>query len=259
MPEIPVSSLAARTQTLAENARQALERGNLDYAIGACAEVLRAEPGCLAVRRLQYRALRRRFASRRNFAIRALRGFLAGPSGWRRFRQTPAHALAWSEAQLLVDPSSVRAWKRLAGAARELDLSETAVFAREIIRELRPGDRANLCELGEAWLAADRPDRALEVAHLLTKRYPSRADGPALLRKASVAQTIAEGGWETTVSFRDRLNRQAETASPERVPPARIVTLDVRTPAQIREALERAGLGLRHSGPDTSDSAAGGR
>src|SRR5436305_13964586 len=53
MPEVPVSALDPRHQKLVENARVALERGNLDYVLEVTAQVLKTAPGCLPVRRLQ--------------------------------------------------------------------------------------------------------------------------------------------------------------------------------------------------------------
>jgi hypothetical protein len=242
MPEIPVSSLDARHQVLAEKARVALEQGNLDYAVGACAEVLKAAPGCLTVRRWQRVALRRRETGK-TFAACALRGLPAPWLRWGRSPPDPARLLAAADAQLVADPTSVRALKQLASAAAELDLPETVVFAREAIRELQPADRGNLLSLGEAWLVAGQPARAVEVANALLALRPGDAAGQELLRKATVAQTIAAGQWETTASFRERLDREASSNASPSVPPppAKIVALDARTPAEIHAAWERAG------------------
>ena len=53
MPEIPVAQLDPRHQKLIENARIALDRGNLDYVLEVTAQVLKMQPGCLPVRKLQ--------------------------------------------------------------------------------------------------------------------------------------------------------------------------------------------------------------
>jgi uncharacterized protein HemY len=53
MPEIPVSALDPKQQRQVENARIALERGDLDYVLEVCAQILKKSPGCLPVRRLQ--------------------------------------------------------------------------------------------------------------------------------------------------------------------------------------------------------------
>ena len=53
MPELPVASRDPRYQKLVENARIALDRGNLDYVLEVTAQILRVQPGCLPVRKLQ--------------------------------------------------------------------------------------------------------------------------------------------------------------------------------------------------------------
>ncbi len=52
MPDVTVSSLDSRLQKQVENAQTALQRGNLDYVLDVAAQVLKAAPGCLPVRKL---------------------------------------------------------------------------------------------------------------------------------------------------------------------------------------------------------------
>ena len=80
-------------------------------------------------------------------------------------------------------------------------------FALAAIRELQPGNFANLQALGEAWLAAGQPAEALSVANSMLAARPGDAAGLELLRKASVAQTVALGNWESAASFRDKIRR----------------------------------------------------
>ena len=54
-----------------ENARIALERGQLDYALDATGEILLAAPACVAVRRLQREAQLKRFKTRGGLMARA--------------------------------------------------------------------------------------------------------------------------------------------------------------------------------------------
>jgi hypothetical protein len=206
MPEIPVSSIEVRLQKLAAQARIALEQGSLDYALATCGRILRTAPGCLEVRRLQRVAQLRRWRERNRFvaklrgAAAEVRALLAGGA-----RQDPARMFADAEAVLSTDPVSVPALKRLAAAALALDLPETAVFAGEAVRELRPDDRDNLLRLGEAWLAARRPEEALRLAEALLRTQPSDPEAQALMRQASIAQTVARGKWEAPTTFRDKL------------------------------------------------------
>jgi len=80
MPEVPVASLDPRHQKLIENARIALDRGNLDYVLEVTAQVLKAAPGCLPVRRLQRVAqLRQNRGKGGGFMGKAFSGLSAAP------------------------------------------------------------------------------------------------------------------------------------------------------------------------------------
>lgn len=206
MPGIELTSLSTRQQQLAENARIALERGQPDYAEEAAGEILRLAPGCVAVRRLQRKAQLARFRCHATLwrRVRARLGFALL---WIRHEHTPGARLAAAEKLLVLDPTLCGALKLFAEAALAQKWPETAAFAREAVRELRPHDRANLIALGEAFIGAGQPAEAMGIAGHVLREDP--ADGPALelLHDASIAQTVARGNWESPGSFRDKLNR----------------------------------------------------
>jgi len=203
VPEVTAASLDARQQKLAANAQLALERGQFDYVLGVTAEILAAAPGCVAVRRLQRRA------QLQSIRPGHLRKALAGAAVLlvRRGRTDPGRMLARAEQLLARAPTSVPALRLLADAAARLNLPETAAFAFAAIRELEPGNFGNLLALGEAWLAAGRPAEALRVADFMLAAKPVDAGALRLQRQASVAQTLAEGGWEAVASTRDKPRR----------------------------------------------------
>jgi tetratricopeptide (TPR) repeat protein len=198
------TALSIRQQRLAENARLALERGQYDYVLEVAEEIMRVAPGCLAVRRLQRSAQLRRWG-RRGRWLRIMRSRLGlVPLLWGN-PGTPAYRRAAADRLLELDPTNVGALRVLAEAALALAWPETAVFAREAVRELCPGDQANLIALGQAWLEAGRPEAALRLAEEVLRSQP--ADGPALelLRHASVAHTVAQGNWDSAGTFREKL------------------------------------------------------
>ena len=237
MPEIPVSSLDVRIQKQLENAQVALQRGNLDYVIEVTAQVLKAAPGCLPVRRLQRAAQLRHFNSKNKLFSKAFgsvtqAGFLFGGG-----KKEPAKQLENAEKLLTADPTSVPALKLLAEAAQGLDLPETVAFAWEAIHELNPADREAMLTLADAYLAAKKPKEALRTADKLLKISPQDGDALAVMRKAAIAQTTEKGNWEDKGSFREKLRDEAQSISLEQA--SKVVTSDEMTQRLINEALER--------------------
>ncbi|HVS52747.1 MAG TPA: tetratricopeptide repeat protein [Opitutaceae bacterium] len=237
MPEVSVASLDPRQQKLVDNARVALDRGNLDYALEVTSQILKTQPGCLPVRRLQRAAqLRQAREKGGGFLAKMASGFSTAPFFFGG-KKEPAKQLETAEALLARDPNNVAALKLLAEAARGLGLSETAAFALAAVRELEPGDRGNLLALGEAWLAAAKPDEALKIADELLRLRPTDAEAQDLMRKASVAQTVAKTGWENQATYRDKLRDEAQAVSLEQA--GKVVTADAMTQRLLDEALAR--------------------
>ncbi len=237
MPEVPVASLDPRQQKLMENARIALERGNLDYVAEVTAQVLKAAPGCLPVRRLQRVAQLRRARGKGGFMAKTLSGFSTAPFMLGGGRKEPAKLLEMAEGFLAKDPTSVPALKMLAEAAGGLGLPETVAFALDAIRELEPANRANLLALGDAWLAAGKPADALRIADEMLRTKPTDGDAQNLMRKASIAQTVTSGNWESKESFRDKLKDEAQAVSLEQS--AKVVRSGDMAQRLLAEALER--------------------
>ncbi len=238
MPEVSVASLDPRHQKLIDNARVALDRGNLDYVLEVTAQVLRMQPGCLPVRRLQRVAqLRASRGKTGGFMGRALSGLTAAPFMFGSAKKDPAKLLDAAETMLAKDPSNVQALKLLAEAAGGLGFPETVAFALEAVRELEPENRANMLALGEALLAAGKPADALKMADEVLRTRPTDAEAQALMRKASVAQTVTKHNWDNKESFRDKLRDEAQAVSLEQA--AKVVTGDAMTQRLLDEALAK--------------------
>jgi tetratricopeptide (TPR) repeat protein len=237
MPEIAVTSLDPRHQKLIDNARIALERGQLDYTLDACAQVLKTAPGCLPVRRLQRVAQLRDFKSKNKFMAKAMGGFSTAPFMFGGGKKEPAKVLETAEGMLAKDPTSVPALKLLAEAAGGLGLLETVAFALDAVREIEPDNRANLLAVGEAWIAAGKPAEALKAADAILKTKPADADAQNLMRKASIAQTVTKGNWDAQGSFRDKLRDEAQAVSLEQA--AKVVTAGDMAQRLVDEAKAR--------------------
>ena len=237
MPEIAVTSLDPRHQKLIDNARIALERGQLDYTLDACTQVLKTAPGCLPVRRLQRAAQLRDFKSKNKFMAKAMGGFSTAPFMFGGGKKEPTKVLETAEGMLAKDPTSVPALKLLAEAAGGLGLLETVAFALDAVREIEPDNRANLLALGEAWITAGKPAEALKAADAILKTKPADADAQNLMRKASIAQTVTKGNWDGQGSFRDKLRDESQAVSLEQA--AKVVTAGDMAQRLVDEAKAR--------------------
>src|SRR3954462_1181540 len=130
MPEISVASLDPRHQKLMENARIALEPGNLDYVLEVTSQVLKMQPGCLPVRRLQRVAqLRQNRGKGGGFLGKTMSGLSAAPFMFGGSKKDPAKQLEGADTLLAKDPTNVAALKMLAEAAGSLGFRETVAFA----------------------------------------------------------------------------------------------------------------------------------
>jgi len=184
MADTPISALDPTQRKLFESARAAIEAGNDALALDASTQVLRAAPGFVDARRLQRLAQLRLFRSRNRLIARAIGGLSSTPFIFSSASRDPMKALESAERILASDPKSTSALSLMAEAAVELDLPETAAFAREAIREIDPENTENLLALGKVFLSAGRSSEALRVANELLRIRPGDAAAMALLREA---------------------------------------------------------------------------
>jgi tetratricopeptide (TPR) repeat protein len=236
MPEVFVTALDPRHQKLVENARVALDRGNFEYTLEVTAQILKAAPGCLPVRKLQRVAQLKQVKGKGGFMSRTMSGlsaapFMFGGGG----KKDPAKLLESAETLLAKDPTNVAALKMLAESAAGLGFLETVAFALDAVREIEPSNRANLFALGEAWLAAGKPGDALKIADEILQAKPMDADAQTLMRKASIAQTVTKGNWDGQGSFRDKLKDEAQAVSLEQS--AKVVASGDMTQRLLDESL----------------------
>lgn len=236
MQEVTLTSLDIRLQKQVETAQVALQRNNFDYVIEVTAQVLKHAPGCLPVRRLQRVALLRRAESKNKLLTKAL-GSVTMAGFMFASKKDPAKAFENAEKMLLADPSNVAALKSLAESASTLGMMETAAFAWECIRDAQPKDHDTLVHLAEAYLAAKMTKEAVRVADELLKIRPQDGEALALMRKASVAQTMDKGKWESQSSFRTKLKDEKQSVSLEQA--AKVITSAEMTERLIEEAKER--------------------
>ncbi len=210
MTEQSVATLDPRLQKTVESARVAFERGNYDYAIELARDVLGSAPGCLPVRKLLRTAQLKRGGSGDGFFAKALGRVSTAPflvSGNAALGKDPIKALVNAQKMLDAEPNSVAGLRLLGDAANALGWHETAVFAFEALRENAPDDLANLVALGRAHLGAGRADAAVRCAEAVLARESLNGAAQALLKDASVAQTLKAGRWDEGGDFRAKVKQ----------------------------------------------------
>ncbi len=237
MPDVTVSSLDSRLQKQVENAQTALQRGNLDYVLDVAAQVLKAAPGCLPVRKLLRTAQLKNQQSKSKLGARMFgsvtqAGFLFGNA------KEPAKMLENADKLIAADPNSLPALKLLAEAAGALGMPETSVWALECAHEAQPNDAELMLKLGEGYLTIKKPKEALRVADLILKVNSNDGNALDLMRRASVVVTTEKGNWEDQKgSFRDKLKDEASVVSMEQA--SKLMTSDEMTGRLMDEAKGR--------------------
>lgn len=243
MPEILISDLDSRLQKQVENARFAIDRGNLQYAIEICTNVLSMEPGCLPVRKLLRAAQMKLFRTKNKLVAKTFGGMAGAASlmsGSSKVKKDPSGALLAAEKALSKDPTNVGAHKLIAQAAQALELPETAVFAWECIRDQHPENIQHLLALGQAYIDAQRGEDAVAVGEQILRISPGNGEAQDLLKTGSVSQSLSKGNWEEeTGTYREKLKDSKEAASLEQA--SKFVAAEDATEQLIQDALQRVG------------------
>lgn len=228
MQERSVASLDAQLQRQVEGARTAFERGHYELALEYSRAVLRAEPGCLPVRKLHRAAAQRRSAAGASLLARAMGSVSSAPfllTGNMKLVREPLKAVESAERMIEADPRSAAACKLLGQAAASLGWKETAVYAYETACECAPRDAECAVALGEALLAAGRAAEAIRAAEQALTLSPINARAQSLVKNASVASSLEQGRWDAGGNYREKLKDEQ-----------RAITLEQATKSSVAAA-----------------------
>lgn len=219
MPEVSVTSLPVRVHRQVDNARTALDRGNVEYSVNICRGILQEHPGCLPVRRLLRAAQLKLFKRRNPIVAKTLASIIGAPVvfyGQALLKRSPERAMNAAESVLGRDPMNVSALQLLARAALANDLPETAAFSLEAVCEAKPDDRTILIQLVDTYIAAGRTSDAVAIADRLLKAKPADLELQDVAKRASVAESISAGRWDSgSGSYRDKLRDEGLAISLE--------------------------------------------
>ena len=213
MEEIALKDLDTRLQKQIENARKAVDK-NPSYAVDILSNILSRHPACLEARKILRQAQQRATKGK----AKGLGGLLSKMTSIpftmgseSKIKKDPAKAIESAEQILNANPENVTGHKILAAAAEELKLYSTAVFAYEAVRQIDPKNTENIKALMSVYIQTGQSEEAIRIGEAAYRANPADDEVQALIKKASVEQTMEKGRWEEDKSFRDKLKDEDES------------------------------------------------
>jgi tetratricopeptide (TPR) repeat protein len=212
MEEILLKDLDPRLQKQVENARKAIDK-NPAYAVDILVNIVSRYPGCLDARK-SLRKAQQKAAAGKTKGLGGLIGKVTSlpfaMSGNSKLKKDPTAALESAEQILTANPANPTGHKMLGAAAEALELNETTVFAYEELYKLDQSSADNAKLLMGAYIDNGKSKEAIEVGDAAYRANPTDDEVQALIKKASVAQTMEKGRWEEDKSFREKLKDEDE-------------------------------------------------
>jgi tetratricopeptide (TPR) repeat protein len=182
-----------------KRAKAAMQAKNDDYAINLLQTVLKDEPLFLEGRRMLRAIEIQKYESTSNFArqmtsMKMTGGMMKFPSG----KKTPQEQLIQAEEILVQDPYNLKANAMLGDAGTALGYPEFKCFAYETLAKGKPGDKAILHKLAEAYMGAKDAGKAEKTYERIVEIDPLDAEALSGSRNASAAHTAKSGGWDSS-------------------------------------------------------------
>lgn len=242
MEEVYLKDLDSRIQKQVENARKAIDK-NPAYAVDILANIVSRHPGCLEARKSLRKAQRKAAGSKSKGLSKFIGKVTSLPfamSGGSKLKKDPAAALESAEQMLSANPANPTAHKMIGAAAEVLELKDTAAFAYEELYKMDQSNAESAKLLMAAYIEVGRTKEAIEVGDAAYRANPTDDEVQALIKKASVAQTMEKGRWEEEgESFREKLKDEGEAQKLEQASRAKTGEAGLRSLiADAKKAVE---------------------
>jgi len=212
MEEITLKDLDNRLHKQIENARKAIDK-NPTYAVDILSNIVNRNPGCLEVRKI-LRQSQQRASGGKTKGLGGLIGKVTSlpfaMTGGTKLKKDPAAAMEAAEQMLSANPTNPVAHKMLGAAAEALDLNQTAAFAYEELYKIDQSNSEAAKLLMSAYINIGKSKEAIEIGDAAYRVNPTDDEIQALIKRASVEQTMEKGKWEEDKSFRDKLKDEKE-------------------------------------------------
>ncbi len=228
MEEISLKDLDPRLQKQVENARKAADK-NPTYAVDILMNILSRNPGCLEAREILRQAQKRVTKGSKSGGGFGKLLSKFGLGGGSKAAKDPVEGMQAAEELLKANPANVAAHKQLGSNAEALELWGTAAFAYEEIYRLEPSNGENTKALMKAYIAIGKNEEAIRIGEVAYRANPADDQIQALVKKASVQQTVEKGKWEEDKSFRDKLKDEDEALKLEHASRAKTGEAGLRT------------------------------
>jgi tetratricopeptide (TPR) repeat protein len=238
MAEKNSSNVNPRANDFYQKAIQAVERGNLDYAIEMFIQCLNIEPGYTKARRNLRATQMKKNESAGGFK-RMLVGTKLQPllaKAKLSVQKNPAEAMTLAEQALTEDPKNGQALMTLAEAAEVAQLADTVVQTLETYTRLNPKDAKALHWLARSYNAAGQHDEARQIFDRILQANPNDFEAQQGAKDATAKGAMSGGGWEGEGSFRDALKDKDESIALEQQ--SRVVRAEDMVANLIKEKLE---------------------
>lgn len=215
--------LNATLRSQVNRAKTAAQSKNYDYAVQLMLNVLKEEPLFLDGRRFlraveieKYKAMGT--FTRQMASIKMTGGIMKLGTG----KKSPQEQLIAAEEILVSDPYHVKANVMIGDAGTELGYPEFKCFAYETLISGKPTEKSFFHSLGQAYMEAKDPAKAVQTYERLLEIDPRDGDALSAMKNAQAAQSHthwnkaeerAKSGDEK--SFRDALKSEEESGQLE--------------------------------------------
>ncbi|MGO8702843.1 MAG: tetratricopeptide repeat protein [Candidatus Brocadiia bacterium] len=193
--------------------KEAVERGDYDYAISLFRDVLKMDPshrnGRIALRGCEMK----KFDATGGLKAKVL-GSLKGIGPLAKmtvFRWKPETVVDAAEAYLVNDPTSVHVLVALANALEKLEHLDAAADTLEFARQRNPNQVGVLYRLGEVLAALGQYERAVRCYQTILTLRPNDREAAARSRSVSAESHLKRSHLEESQTFREQLRDQTTT------------------------------------------------
>jgi tetratricopeptide (TPR) repeat protein len=213
MKEVTLSELDPRLQKQVENARKVVTK-NPAYAIDIMSNIVARNPACVEARQILRKAQNTAHAGKSKGLSKFMTRVTSIPfavSGDAKVKKDPVKAMESAEDLIKANPMNAAAHKLLGSAAESLEMNGTAALAYECLYKMESSNTGYVKGLMAAYIELGRNDDAIRVGEEVYRKDPTDEEIQALIKKASVQQTMDKGRWEEDKSFRDKLKDEEES------------------------------------------------